>query len=256
MANRASSVGNLRLNLSRSPLLAFVILASCCLSSARAQDVAASQCGQYVEAYQSGPAAYTPYLQATEQVAKSRDAQQGSARYVPALRRSAPSANALWLNNWCSKNPLKGYTEASSLLLDELTGQSKPDATPPLSPQQIVVVVPQSASPSACKVGDNGACSGCAVSCGNGTTAKCKQGSTTADGQRCAFTSKCECAVDKNSGPPPAAIADGPTSCKVGDNGACSGCSVSCTSKTATCKQGSLMADGQSCAFQAKCVCK
>jgi hypothetical protein len=218
-----------------------------------AQSPAESQCGQYVEAYQGGAPAYTPYLQATEQVAKSRDAQQGSTRYVPALRNSAPAANALWLNNWCTKNPLKGFSEASSRLLDELTGQAAPSPSP--SPQ-VVIVTPRSAAPSACKVGDNGVCSGCSVSCGNGTIAKCKQGSTTADGQRCAFTSRCECNQEKNA-PPPADLADGPSACKVGDNGACSGCSVSCTNgKTATCKQGSLMADGQSCAFQSKCQCK
>jgi len=115
---------------------------------AHAQDLASSQCGQYVEAYKGGSAAYTPYLQAAEQVAKSRDAQQGSTRYLPAFRASAPAANALWLNNWCSKNPLKGFTEASSRLLDELTGQTKtPYSTLPVPAPQVIIVTPQRVSP-------------------------------------------------------------------------------------------------------------
>ena len=149
MVKRGSPVSERRLLLAVRLLLILSVLASQCLSTAQAQDLANSQCGQYVEAYQGGPAGYTPYLQAAEQVAKARDAQQGGTpHYLPALRHSAPSANALWLNNWCTKNPLKGFTEASSRLVDELTGQSKPaDATLPTPPQQIVVVARSPFSP-------------------------------------------------------------------------------------------------------------
>jgi hypothetical protein len=258
MVKRVAFANNRRLLPSRHLLLALAIVASSRLPIAHAQDLANSQCGQYVEAYRGGPSGYTPYLQAIEKIAKSRDAQQASARYIHAFHHSAPSASALWLNNWCTKNPLKGFTEASNLLLNELTGQSNPaDATLPAPPQQLVVNVPQSIQPSACTIGDKGVCSGCSASCGNGSTARCKPGATTADGQHCAFTSKCECIFDKNASPPPPALANGPSSCKVGDNSGCSGCSVSCTNgKTATCKQGSLMSDGWSCASQAKCLCK
>ena len=100
------------------------------------------QCGDYVEAYKGGPVAYGTYLQVTADVAKSRDAQEGSSRYSKALQASSAPSNALWLNNWCTKNPLRGFTEASSRLLDELTGQASaptpaaggyPAAPPPRS---------------------------------------------------------------------------------------------------------------------------
>jgi hypothetical protein len=104
------------------------------------------QCGDYVEAYKGGPGGYGTYLQATADVAKSRDAQEGSSRYSRALQSSSAPSNALWLKNWCTKNPLRGFTEASSRLLDELTGQTSgpsPAASyPAVAPPQVVVVTP------------------------------------------------------------------------------------------------------------------
>ncbi len=195
--------------------------------------------------------------QAAADVAKSRDAQGGVATYSKALAASAPSANALWLNNWCAKNPLKAFTEASSRLLDELTGRgvaSSPSA-PPAPPQVVVVAPAQPLQPSACRVGDVGNCSGCAVSCGNGSQAKCKPGRTGADGNSCAFQAKCQCEFEGNSGPPPGAE-NGVSSCRVGSVESCSGCSVTCNGgKTAVCKPGTAHLSGN-CAFQAKCTCQ
>jgi hypothetical protein len=225
-------------------------------ASGWAQVPASAQCGEYAEAYKSGPSGYSTYLQATADVAKSRDAQRGVTTYSKALGASAPAANALWLNNWCTKNPLKGFTEASSRLLDELTGQGQPSEGSATAPQVVVVAPPRPVQPSACRVGDVGDCQGCAVTCGNGSQAKCKQGSTFADGQKCAFQAKCECQTQGNSAPPPGA-ADGVSSCKVGYVGDCSGCSVTCNNgQSPICKPGSTFADGQKCAFQSKCSCK
>jgi hypothetical protein len=217
------------------------------------------QCGDYVEAYKAGPQAYGAYLASTTEVAKARDAQEGGKRYTKALQTSSAPSNALWLNNWCTKNPLRGFVEASSRLLDELTGQTEaasPAAMAATQPTQIVVVAPPpSPEPSACRVGDVGQCRGCSVTCGNGSQAKCKPGMTVAGPeQNCAFQAKCECAFDKNSaGPQPS----GMSSCRIGDVGQCSGCSVTCNNgQSPVCKPGSTFADGEKCAFQSKCSCK
>jgi hypothetical protein len=215
------------------------------------------QCGDYVEAYKGGPVAYGTYLQATADVAKSRDSQEGGNRYSAALQTSSAPSNALWLNNWCTKSPLRGFTEASSKLLDELTGQSQPANGAAALPAQVIVVTPP--QPSACRVGDVGVCRGCSASCENGGQAKCKQGSTYADGSRCAFEAKCGCDFGKNAAAPPPGTTSGVSSCRIGDvgGGVCSGCSVTCNGgQSPICKPGSTTADGQSCAFQSKCSCK
>ncbi len=233
-------------------------IASCAVAQMGSGPATNKQCGDYVEAYKGGSAAYGPYLQATADVAKSRDAQRGVDTYSKALQASSTPSNALWLNNWCTKNPLRGFTEASSQLLDELTGQSQaPSAGAPAPPSQVIVVAPP--QPSACRVGDAGVCRGCSASCENGAQAKCKQGSTTADGSRCAFEAKCGCDFGKNAAPPPPGSASGVSSCRIGDvgGGVCSGCSVTCNGgQSPICKPGSTTADGQSCAFQSKCSCK
>jgi hypothetical protein len=235
-------------------VLAFVAIFAGTQSIAQVSPTA--QCGEYVEAYKAGPSGYNPYLQAASDVAKSRDAQRGVTTYSKALQASASAANALWLNNWCTRNPLKGFTEASSRLLDELTGQTSAPPGGAPRPQIVVVAPPQPLQPSACKVGDVGDCQGCAVSCGNGSEAKCKRGSTFADGQKCAFQAKCECQFSKNSAPPQEA-SGGVSSCRVGYVGDCSGCSVTCNNgQSPVCKPGSTFADGQKCAFQSKCSCK
>jgi hypothetical protein len=153
-------------------LTALVFLTSSHLL-AQAQDLASNQCGQYVEAYQGGSAAYTPYLQAAEQVAKARDAQQGSTRYLPAFHASA--------------RPCRQRSLAQQLVLEESKCECIFDkkSGPP--------AVAMADGPSSCKVGDNGPCSVCSVSCANGKTATCKQGSPFAGGKDCAFQAKCDC---------------------------------------------------------------
>jgi hypothetical protein len=227
------------------------------LSSVTRAQTPNRQCGDYVEAYKGGPVAYGTYLQVTADVAKSRDAQEGSSRYSRALQASSAPSNALWLNNWCTKNPLRGFTEASSRLLDELTGQTQAAVTPGQGgPSQIVVMAPPPPpEPSACRVGDVGQCRGCSVTCGNGSQAKCKPGSTFAGPEgNCAFQATCECSFGKNA--PQQQPTSGMSTCRIGNVGACSGCSVTCNNgQTPVCKPGSEFAGG-GCAFQSKCSCK
>jgi hypothetical protein len=218
------------------------------------------QCGDYVEAYKGGPVAYGTYLQMTADVAKSRDAQEGTTRYSKALQASSAPSNALWLNNWCTKNPLRGFTEASSRLLDELTGQSQA-ALPAggysgAAPPQVVVVAPPP-PPSACRAREVGDCTGCSVTCGNGSQATCTQGRPWFGQTSCQNQSSCSCVFPKNAGPPPPGMAGGPTSCRVGNVGECNGCAISCNGgTTATCNPGQVWFGQTRCKDQASCNCK
>ena len=184
-------------------LLALGLIAG--LQALPAQAQGSDQCGQYVTAYRSGPSAYGPYLQAAEVVAQQRDAQEGSRRYVTAFKASSVDANALWLNNWCTQNPLQRISEASSRLLDELTGQSAARGTAPAQvaqpPQQaqpappVIIVAPPPRPLSSCRVGDTKACAGCAITCERpNQRATCKPGTDSVPGaDRCVFKADCSC---------------------------------------------------------------
>jgi hypothetical protein len=220
------------------------------LSSVAGAQTTSRQCGDYVEAYKGGPVAYGTYLQATADVAKARDA----------LQSSSPPSNALWLKNWCAKNPLRGFTEASSRLLDELTGQASAPGPaagyPSAAPSQVVVVTPPP-PPSSCRAREVGECTGCAVTCGNGSQATCTQGRTWFGQTSCQDQSSCSCVFPKNAGPPPPGMAGGPTSCRVGNVGECGGCAISCNGgTTATCKPGQIWFGQTRCKDQASCNCK
>lgn len=244
-----------RLTVRHAVFTSLLFLTSCCLAPAQSTS---TQCGDYVEAYKGGAATYSPFLQIAQTTAKTRDGNEHTTRYTSAFQGSSSASNALWLNNWCTKNPLKTIGEASDQLLDELTGLSRAGA-PPVQyspPPSVVVIQPPSARPSACRTGDNGSCSGCSVSCDNGMKATCRPGSETADRSSCAFPSSCDCNVDKKATPSQINI-EGVSSCRVGSNGPCSGCSVTCNNgEVPQCKHGSLTANGEQCAFQAECKCK
>jgi hypothetical protein len=219
------------------------------------------QCGDYVEAYRGGPVAYGAYLQVAADVAKSRDAQEGSTRYSKALQASSTPSNALWLSNWCKKNPLRGFTEASSRLLDELTGQASaptPGAEgyhPAISPPVVIVAPPP--PPSSCRAREVGECTGCAATCGNGSQATCMQGRTWFGQTSCQNQASCSCVFPKNAGPPPPGMDGGPTWCRVGKVGECGGCSISCNGgATATCDPGQVWFGQIACRNQASCNCK
>ena len=238
-----------------------LVFGPACLSGLAAAQAPNKQCGDYVEAYKGGPVAYGTYLQVTADVAKSRDAQEGNSRYSKALQASSAPSNALWLSNWCTKNPLRGFTEASSRLLDELTGQASgptPAAVgyPAAPPTQVVVVAPPP-PPSSCRAREVGECTGCSVTCGNGSQATCTQGRPWFGQTRCQDQSSCSCVFPKNAGPPPAGMAGGPTSCRVGNVGECSGCAISCNGgTTATCNPGLVWFGQTRCKDQASCNCK
>jgi hypothetical protein len=239
------------------PLLSGLLALSVSVSA----QIPNKQCGDYVEAYKGGPVAYGTYLQVTADVAKSRDAQDGSSRYSRALQASSAPSNALWLKNWCTKNPLRGFTEASSRLLDELTGQgSAPtpvDGGYPAAPPTQVVVVAPPPPPSSCRVGQVGECTGCSVTCGNGSQATCTQGRPWFGQTSCQNQSSCSCVFPKNAGPPPPGMAGGPTSCRVGNVGECGGCAISCNGgTTATCNPGKVWFGQTQCKDQASCNCK
>jgi hypothetical protein len=167
--------------------------------------VSSRQCGEYVEAYKLGGSGYTPYLNFTTDVAQSRDQQEGTKIYSRTLADSAPAANALWLKNWCEKNPLKGYSYASDQLLDALTGKAdrapitadKPHAEPEASKPSVIMPLimlggSNNASLPACRVGSTKFCSGCSVTCEAGQVADCHVGSDFFD-EKCAFQSRCSC---------------------------------------------------------------
>ncbi len=231
------------------------------LSSVARGQTPNKQCGDYVEAYKGGPVAYGTYLQVTADVAKSRDAQEGSSQHSRALQASSAPSNALWLNNWCTKNPLRGFTEASSRLLDELTGQASAPTPaaggyPSAAPTQVVVVAPPP-PPSSCRVREVGECTGCSVTCGNGSQATCTQGRPWFGQARCQDQASCSCVFPKNAGPPPPGMAGGPTSCRVGNVGECIGCAISCNGgTTATCNPGRVWFGQTRCMDQASCNCK
>ena len=163
------------------------------------------QCGEYVEAYKLGGSGYTPYLNFTAEFAQSRDNQEGTKIYARTLAESAPAANALWLKNWCEKNPLKGYSYASNQLLDTLTGNEEkaPITSDQLhadpEPSKPSIIMPlvmlggsNNASLPACRVGSTKFCSGCSVTCEAGQVADCHVGSDFFD-EKCAFQSRCSC---------------------------------------------------------------
>lgn len=178
----------------------FCLLAMLQAPALQAQPQGADQCGQLVEAYKAGPAAYGPYLQIADGVAVARDGQEGSNRYTQALRASAASANALWLNNWCTQNPLKRVAEASNNLLSELTGQAHApmaaQPAPATSPAVIVVQPPARPKPMAsCSVAKTKSCGGCSVTCTKDwQKASCKAGTDSIPGgEQCTFKAECSC---------------------------------------------------------------
>jgi len=192
--------------LARFALMASILVLQSLSLHAQSQiqtDGSSRQCGEYVEAYKLGGSGYTPYLNFTTAVAQSRDQQEGTKIYSRTLADSAPAANALWLKNWCEKNPLKGYSYASDQLLDTLTGRGDqapvPADKPHAEPSKPSIVMPlimlggsNNASLPACRVGSTKFCSGCSITCEAGQVADCHVGSDFFD-EKCAFQSRCSC---------------------------------------------------------------
>ncbi|HMH13304.1 MAG TPA: hypothetical protein VK578_09370 [Edaphobacter sp.] len=160
-----------------------------------------TQCGVYAEAYKTGTGGYTPFLNFTSDIARTRDKHDSNKRYTKALQDSAPAANALWLNNWCTRNPLKTFAEASNHLLDELTGQaSDSDAKLPGAhnnkrsiTHSLVIMLNGEPVPNSCRVGSTKYCSGCSVACPEGQSPKCMEGTDSFNGPSCFQSSVCRC---------------------------------------------------------------
>jgi hypothetical protein len=164
----------------------------------------ADQCGIYAEAYKTGSNGYNSYLKFTAEQAKTRDRNESSKRYTGAFKKSAPAASALWLNNWCTKNPLKNYAEASNRLLDELTGQTadpqsksttKSGEGPSSIKDSLVIMLggDQAQTPYSCRVGKTQYCSGCSIACNEGEKATCMVGQDSYNGPKCFQEAVCRC---------------------------------------------------------------
>jgi hypothetical protein len=175
------------------------------LAQKSASNPTSDQCGIYAEAYKAGSGGYDPYLKFTDEQAKTRDRNESSKRYSAALAKSAPQANALWLSNWCSANPLKDYAEASNRLLDELTGQAsgkqavkapaKSSESPATVKNGLVINLggTQAQTPNSCKVGGTQYCGGCSIACNEGEKASCMVGTDSFNGPKCFQGPVCRC---------------------------------------------------------------
>jgi hypothetical protein len=165
---------------------------------------ATTQCGVYAEAYKIGTDGYTPFLNFTSEIAKTRDKHESGTRYTKALHDSAPAANALWLSNWCTKNPLKTFSESSNHLLNELTGQNTGDSSDNAKlpnayndkqsiSHSLVIMLNGQPVPNSCRVGSTKYCSGCSVACPEGQSPKCMEGTDSMFDKACFQSSVCRC---------------------------------------------------------------
>jgi Mannan-binding protein len=88
-------------------------------------------------------------------------------------------AGQVWNGTW--------HRDVHLLTADSVCGCAEPGAggSPP-----VVIVAPP---PSSCSVGQNGKCSGCAISCTGGQRAACKPGYSVESRESCVFAAECEC---------------------------------------------------------------
>lgn len=115
-----------------------------------------------------------------------------------------------------------------------------------------------SAEPSTCSVpqtscgntdGQQGQTSGCSISCYDGATAQCSNGSLDANTCQMISDDSCTCAGGLPAGvpwqPPSSQCSQNATSCgdTQGHSGQTSGCSINCYNQTAVCTAGSFDTD-------------
>lgn len=148
--------------------------------AAHAQTPGQQQCGQYVEAYRQGADGYAPYMGYVQGALDARSAPES-------LRKSAPASLALWLNNWCSANPLRPFADATGAMIEQSGALPVGRAAQPA-----VVIVAPAVAPS-CKAGATQYCNGCSVTCAPGEKPFCHAGVDSMGGNGCINLPHCGC---------------------------------------------------------------